>query len=323
MSGISSKALKTNYIENEYKFTGQLFDDDLELNWYQFKFRNMDPQIGRFVQTDPLSEEYVHNSTFAYAENDVIRAIDLEGLEKFIITSDPQIKGASVITYDPTSVKDLAGRYQVSDLRDGKTYTDAFPEQAMQKNLGGSFTNAQGNLYIQGDNNPNLQGDTWNLKDFQNPITGDNNPRDGNNKPFTIFAGESAATPMKEEVRNVTDKVVTLKADQNASGTFEKSSGTVTHDFGVPASSTNPNVSIMTNDGGSYHNNFNIKSAGTTLTTIQNSGTANVTVPANSTLSVQVTGIPRLRADVYSINVNITTTKSVSVTTIDTDKLKK
>lgn len=50
------------------------------------KFRTMDPQIGRFLQVDPLAPKYVHNSTYAYAENDVIRAIDIEGLEKYIIT---------------------------------------------------------------------------------------------------------------------------------------------------------------------------------------------------------------------------------------------
>ena len=42
----------------------------------------MDPQIGRFLQIDPLAERYVYNSTYAYAENDVINSIDLEGLER-------------------------------------------------------------------------------------------------------------------------------------------------------------------------------------------------------------------------------------------------
>jgi len=42
----------------------------------------MDPQIGRFLQIDPLSERYVYNSTYAYAENDVVNSIDLEGLER-------------------------------------------------------------------------------------------------------------------------------------------------------------------------------------------------------------------------------------------------
>jgi RHS repeat-associated protein len=81
MAGISSKALKSDYTENKKKFVGQQWEDDLGLNWYQFKYRNHDPQIGRFAEIDPLSDKYVYNSTYAYAENKVGMGFDLEGLE--------------------------------------------------------------------------------------------------------------------------------------------------------------------------------------------------------------------------------------------------
>lgn len=84
MAGISSKA--AGGVENKKKFVSQEFDDDLGWDTYQFRFRTMDPQIGRFLQIDPLASKYVHNSTYAYAENDVIRAIDVEGLEKYVVT---------------------------------------------------------------------------------------------------------------------------------------------------------------------------------------------------------------------------------------------
>lgn len=80
MAGISSKAAGSLENRNE-KFQGQPLDDDLGLNWYGFKWRNHDPQIGRFIQIDPLSEEYVHNSTYAFSENKVVAHIELEGLE--------------------------------------------------------------------------------------------------------------------------------------------------------------------------------------------------------------------------------------------------
>lgn len=86
IAGISSNAF--NKPENKYKFTGQIFNDEGDLNWYDFTYRNHDPQIGRFVQVDPLGDFYPHNSSYAYAENDVIRAIDLEGLEKYVVTED-------------------------------------------------------------------------------------------------------------------------------------------------------------------------------------------------------------------------------------------
>lgn len=101
MSGMSSKALNTT-LENKKKFVSQELDDDFGLNWYQFRFRNHDPQIGRFVQIDPLAAQYVNNSTYAYAENDIIRAIDLEGLEKYIVTFRAFIPHEKVRNPDPT-----------------------------------------------------------------------------------------------------------------------------------------------------------------------------------------------------------------------------
>lgn len=80
MSGISSKA--ANVTPNKEKtFQGQRFDDELGLNWVQFKWRNHDPQIGRFIEIDPLAEEYEYNSTYAFSENKVTNHVELEGLE--------------------------------------------------------------------------------------------------------------------------------------------------------------------------------------------------------------------------------------------------
>jgi RHS repeat-associated protein len=83
--GISSRA--ANVTPNKEKtFQGQRFDDELGLNWVQFKWRNHDPQIGRFIEIDPLSNEYVYNSTYAFSENQVIAHVELEGLEKVKFT---------------------------------------------------------------------------------------------------------------------------------------------------------------------------------------------------------------------------------------------
>ncbi|MFT3675504.1 MAG: DUF6443 domain-containing protein [Chitinophagaceae bacterium] len=82
MAGISSKALAFGAPENKNeKFQGQPLDDDLGVNWYGFKWRNHDFQIGRFIQIDPLSEEYIYNSTYAFSENKVTAHVELEGLE--------------------------------------------------------------------------------------------------------------------------------------------------------------------------------------------------------------------------------------------------
>ncbi len=70
-----------------YGFNGVEKDDEVkgQGNSYSFKFRIYDSRLGKFLSVDPLSREYPWNSPYAFAENDVIRAIDLEGLEKYII----------------------------------------------------------------------------------------------------------------------------------------------------------------------------------------------------------------------------------------------
>lgn len=55
--------------------------EDLGLGTYEFRYRMHDPAIGRFWQVDPLAEDYVYNSTYAFAENKVIANFELEGLE--------------------------------------------------------------------------------------------------------------------------------------------------------------------------------------------------------------------------------------------------
>lgn len=82
MAGISSKALEYGKPENKkFKFQNQELNEDLGANYYEFKYRNHDYQIGRFIQIDPLSDDYTHNSTYAFSENKVTSSVEIEGLE--------------------------------------------------------------------------------------------------------------------------------------------------------------------------------------------------------------------------------------------------
>jgi hypothetical protein len=58
-------------------------DDELkgEGNSANYKYRMHDPRIGRFFARDPLAHQYSYNSPYAFSENKVIHAIELEGLE--------------------------------------------------------------------------------------------------------------------------------------------------------------------------------------------------------------------------------------------------
>jgi hypothetical protein len=46
-----------------------------------------DPRLGRFFAVDPLFKKYPHNSVYAFSENRVLDAVELEGLEKYIVHS--------------------------------------------------------------------------------------------------------------------------------------------------------------------------------------------------------------------------------------------
>ncbi|MBL7727576.1 MAG: hypothetical protein JNM68_07825, partial [Dinghuibacter sp.] len=68
---------------NTHRYGFQAQETDLEI-WgggISYKYRLEDPRIGRFFSIDPLMKEYPWNSPFAFSENRVINAVELEGLE--------------------------------------------------------------------------------------------------------------------------------------------------------------------------------------------------------------------------------------------------
>jgi RHS repeat-associated protein len=99
MAGISSKALKTNYVENKYKFGGKEmqskeFSDGSGLELYDFAARNFDPQIARWWSNDPKADKSVWLSPYNYCLNNPIKFFDPDGkfpwpvhIRSFISTS--------------------------------------------------------------------------------------------------------------------------------------------------------------------------------------------------------------------------------------------
>lgn len=100
-----------------YGFNGQEKDDEIKGagNSVSFKYRVHDPRLGRFLSVDPLSRSYPWNSTYAFAENDVIRSIDLEGLEKAItIATVEDGKETSTVITDREVIESLWQSLSVS-----------------------------------------------------------------------------------------------------------------------------------------------------------------------------------------------------------------
>ena len=67
-----------------YGFQGQEKDDEIKGagNSVNYTYRMHDPRLGRFFAVDPLAPDYPWNSPYAFSENVVINAVELEGLEK-------------------------------------------------------------------------------------------------------------------------------------------------------------------------------------------------------------------------------------------------
>ena len=75
-----------------YKFNNKESDDEVkgEGNSYDYGMRIYDNRLGRFLSIDPLQRDYPWLSTYQFAANTPIQAIDLDGLENVYITTGKQ-----------------------------------------------------------------------------------------------------------------------------------------------------------------------------------------------------------------------------------------
>jgi RHS repeat-associated protein len=69
-----------------YGFNGK--ENDRSGEWglglvQDYGFRLYNPGLGRFLSVDPLREKFPWNSTYAFAGNTPVQAIDLEGAEVY------------------------------------------------------------------------------------------------------------------------------------------------------------------------------------------------------------------------------------------------
>ncbi|UBZ14000.1 hypothetical protein LDL77_19230 [Flagellimonas marinaquae] len=81
-----------NFDSQEYRYGFQGQDKDSEIKGeglsVNYKYRMHDPRVGRFFAVDPLAYDYPWNSPYAFSENNVIHAVELEGLEKSVVNEN-------------------------------------------------------------------------------------------------------------------------------------------------------------------------------------------------------------------------------------------
>uniref|UniRef100_UPI002481245A RHS repeat domain-containing protein n=1 Tax=Flexithrix dorotheae TaxID=70993 RepID=UPI002481245A len=67
--------------DHKFQYNGKEKQEDFDLNWYDYGWRNYDPALGRWHGVDGMSEKYVSYSPYHYAGNNPIRNYDIDGNE--------------------------------------------------------------------------------------------------------------------------------------------------------------------------------------------------------------------------------------------------
>ncbi|MDX2048322.1 MAG: RHS repeat-associated core domain-containing protein, partial [Chitinophagaceae bacterium] len=74
------------HLTNKDLYNDKELIDEADLNWYDYGFRYYDPQIGRFPQLDPLTDDYPYYTPYQFAGCEPIANVDVDGLEPASVT---------------------------------------------------------------------------------------------------------------------------------------------------------------------------------------------------------------------------------------------
>ncbi len=139
-----------------YGFQGQERDDEIKGrgNSLNYKYRMHDPRIGRFFAVDPLTKKYPWNSSYAFSENVVINAVELEGLEKYYtndgeylgqVGDDQSTRIMTNIASGTHAAKNVKTAIKLVNQLDNKINADT---KDMPETVKDGYLNFQGNVYV-------------------------------------------------------------------------------------------------------------------------------------------------------------------------------
>ena len=100
---------------HKYQYNGKEEQDELGLAWYDYGWRNYDASLGRWMNIDPLAEDYYYDSSFIYTTNNPVLNIDPDG--RFWKSS---IDSEGNITYTAEEGDSVETFQEQYDLEDGQ-----------------------------------------------------------------------------------------------------------------------------------------------------------------------------------------------------------
>jgi RHS repeat-associated protein len=145
IAALSSKKLGDSYegtLKNNYLYNSKELFDDADLNWYDYGFRNYDPQIGRFTQLDPLAFYYPFYTPYQYAGCEPIGNVDIDGLEPADVLNAPGIMLEGVTVSAP-------GRQSGLNISNVGNAFAAQARMALITSVASRYVNSNGQSFLQ------------------------------------------------------------------------------------------------------------------------------------------------------------------------------
>ncbi len=105
-----------SYSSMEYRFGFNGKEGDNESETQDYGIRIYDGRLGRFLSVDPLAKMYPELTPYQFASNTAIQAIDLDGLEAFIVHGTTQTQtGVNFTAGAVSQFKRITGNSKVDD----------------------------------------------------------------------------------------------------------------------------------------------------------------------------------------------------------------
>lgn len=155
-----------------FGFNGKEQDPEVygQGNIYDYGFRIYNPRIAKFLSVDPLTKEYPMLTPYQFASNTPIQAIDLDGLEAFIIKS-PMLSTSAEKSFTDKDLNTLVYKMGYASAR---KFPDDYAHRKLpgivgEDNLAGAYVDkslAKGEIKVIGTrwidpNNHNKGGEVY------------------------------------------------------------------------------------------------------------------------------------------------------------------